>query len=515
MKINQVKAGAALSYLSIILNTIIGLCFTPFMLLRMGQSEYGLYSLAASIVGYLTILDFGFGNAIIRYTAKYRALNQKDKEYNLNGMFLIIFIGIGVITSLIGLILYMNVGSIFSVNMTSHEINKARILILLLIFNLAVSFPLGIFTSIITAYEKFVFIKLLSIVRSIISPCIMIPLLVLGYRSIGMVVATSVLNISVLLINMWFCLSKLRIKIHIGSFDPALLKEIIGYSFFIFLGIIVDKINWSADQFILGAVAGTTTIAIYAVALQINTYYLMFSTSISSVFLPKLTAMITKKVSKNEISDLFIRIGRIQFIVMAYILSTFILIGHDFLIAWAGKNYSQAYIIILILIIPVTVPLTQNLGITILQAENKQKFRSVALISVAILNIAISVILARKYQGIGCAIGTGVGLTIGNIIMMNIYYYRVTKINIPRYWKEIFLMTIPVVISSAFSYFVLHLFNGTGYVNLLLKGTIITVIYIPTAWFFMMKKNERELFGLPIRKAMNYLSLSKRRLYDR
>lgn len=131
------------------------------MLRKMGQSEYGLYSLTASIVGYLTILDFGFGNAIVRYTAKYRALNEKEKEYNLNGMFIVIYTIIGIITAIIGFVLYLNVGNMFSAKMTAYEIERAKILILLLVFNLAVSFPLGIFSSIITAYEEFIFLKLL------------------------------------------------------------------------------------------------------------------------------------------------------------------------------------------------------------------------------------------------------------------------------------------------------------------------------------------------------------------
>ena len=114
MKKNQLKAGAILSYMSLFLSTIISLLYTPFMLLKMGQSEFGLYSLTASVVGYLTILDFGFGNAIVRYTAKHRALNEKEKEYNLNGMFIIIYTIIGIVTAIIGFILYLNVGNMFS-----------------------------------------------------------------------------------------------------------------------------------------------------------------------------------------------------------------------------------------------------------------------------------------------------------------------------------------------------------------------------------------------------------------
>ena len=67
----QRKSGAILSYVSIILATLVQLIYTPFLIRMLGQSEYGLYSLVYSIIGYLTVLDLGFGNAIIVYTAKY------------------------------------------------------------------------------------------------------------------------------------------------------------------------------------------------------------------------------------------------------------------------------------------------------------------------------------------------------------------------------------------------------------------------------------------------------------
>ncbi|OOP73822.1 teichoic acid transporter [Clostridium beijerinckii] len=497
---NQLKAGAILSYISLFLSTIISLLYTPFMLRIMGQSEFGLYSLTSSVVGYLTILDFGFGNAIVRYTAKYRALNEKEKEYNLNGMFIIVYTIIGIITAIAGFILYLNIGNMFSAKMTPSEIEKAKVLTLLLILNLAVSFPLGIFSSIITAYEKFVFSKIINIIRILINPCIMIPLLMLGYKSIGMVVVTTVLNITCLLINMWYCLKKLKVKVYFKNFDFSLLREIIGYSFYIFLNIIVDKINWSADQVILGAVSGTVAVAIYSVASQINGYYLSFSTAISGVFLPKVTAMVTKKASNKELSDLFIKIGRIQYIIMAYILGGFLLVGQNFINIWAGKDYSSAYYITAILIIPVTVPLIQNLGISLLQAQNRQKFRSIAYILVAIINIGLSIPLARIYGGIGCAIGTAIGLIIGNIVLMNIYYYKEIHIDIPQFWKEIFLMTIPATIAFICSLFINSFIEGNGYCYILIRALIFTLIYIPLMWFIGMNKYEKELFSSPLRK---------------
>jgi len=77
------------------------------MLRMMGQSEYGLYSLVASVIAYLTIMDFGFGNAIIRYTAKFRAEGKLQEQYSMFGMFLILYSIIGVIAFLVSCVTCM------------------------------------------------------------------------------------------------------------------------------------------------------------------------------------------------------------------------------------------------------------------------------------------------------------------------------------------------------------------------------------------------------------------------
>ena len=71
MKVNQLKAGAALNYAIIVLHAIIGLVYTPYMLHKLGQSEFGLYSFVSSAIAYLTLMHFGFGNVVVRYMEKY------------------------------------------------------------------------------------------------------------------------------------------------------------------------------------------------------------------------------------------------------------------------------------------------------------------------------------------------------------------------------------------------------------------------------------------------------------
>lgn len=490
---NERKRGAILSYLSIILSTVVQLVYTPLLIRMLGQSEYGLYSLVSSVIGYLTVLDLGFGNAIVVFTAKYRANKEYEKEKKLHGMFLVIFCIIGLIAGLLGLLLYFNVPLLFGKTMTDIELHKAKIMMLILSFNLAVTFPFSIYSSIITAYEKFTFQKVMSILNTLLKPVLMIPLLFLGYKSITMTVVITVVNIIVLLSNYFYCKKKLDINIKFMGFDKKLFKTIFSYSFFIFLGVIVDKVNWSVDQFVLGAVSGTIAVSLYSVASQINSLFVNLSTAVSGVLLPKMSKMIAKKASDKEMTKEFIKVGRLQYLIIFLMASGFILFGKKFIIAWAGKDFVTSYYIAVILILPLCVPLIQNLGISIMQAKNMHKFRSILLALIAIANIFISIPLAKAYGGIGSAIGTALSLIIGNIVILNIYYHKKVGINVIEFWKSIIKMTIPMIIPITAIVFFMHFVTLHGYVNLIVFGGIYTILYCLNCYFLVMNDYEKNI----------------------
>lgn len=502
-KNSQLRIGAILSYISLGLNSFISILYTPIMLRFLGQSEYGLFNLSNSIIGYLGVLDLGLGNAVIRYTAKYRAIDDKEGEKNLHGMFIILYTVLSLITFIIGYIFVSNIEHLFSNSLSSEEISKIKIILSIMIFNLAISFPFGVFGGIINAYEHFVFPKIVAIIRSILNPLVMIPLLFMGYKSIGMTIATTVVNIIFIIINMYYCFKILKIRIKLKKIDFSVFKEISSYSFFIFLNIIVDKIYWSTDQFILGAVSGTVAVAIYSVGSSISTYYMSFSNAISGVFLPKVTRMVTKNGSDEDLSNLFIKSGRIQFIIISFILGGFILVGREFIKVWAGNEYYESFYIALVVMIPLTVPLIQNIGISILQAKNMHKFRSKVYILIAIINIFLSIPLAKIYGGFGAAITTAFSMILGNIIIINIYYYKKMNIDIYLFWKNILSITCPVIISVILSKVLLNYIYLTGYLGIFIKGVIYLIIFFTLVWAFGMNKYEKDLILSPLNKIKN------------
>lgn len=497
MPINQLKAGVVLNYVVIFLNTVVGLLYTPYMLRMMGQSEYGLYSLVASVIAYLTVLDLGFGNAIVRYTAKFRAEKKTEEQYEMFGMFFLLYLVIGIIAFGIGLGLYFNVDTLFGNTMTAVELGRARIMMLLLVANLAFTFPMSIWGSVIQAYEDFVFQKSLNIIRIILNTVVMICLLHFGYKAVAMVVVQTIFNVLTLVINFIYCRRKLNIHIYFSfkHFHWGFLKEVAIYSFWIFLNAIIDRVYWSTGQFVLGAMVGTAAVAVFAIAIQLEGMYMQFSTAISSVFLPKVTAMVATNRSRKEISDLFIRTGRIQYIVLAYILSGFIIFGRQFIELWAGAGYSDAYIISLLFFIPLTVPLIQNLGITILQARNEMKFRSVLYIIIALVSLAMQIVLTRHLGGIGCAMGVSGALVVGQILIMNVYYRRRQDLDIMTFWKEISKMSIiPIVLIFSSMLVIRHFFALDSWGKLILGIAAFSLVYIPLFFRFSMTDDERNLF---------------------
>ncbi|MBR2289903.1 MAG: oligosaccharide flippase family protein [Clostridia bacterium] len=444
---SQIKTGTILVYINMAANTLITLFYTPLMLKLMGQSEYGLYSLVASVIGYLSVLDMGFGNSMIRFISRSKARGEADSEKKINGLFLLLYSIIGVIALLVGIALIFNVENIFKA-LTIEELAKAKVIMGILVFTVAISFPLSIFDSYVTSCEKFKLMKILAILKTLAVPLTMLPLLFLGYKAIAMVIVTSLYTIIFHCVTLYYCFAKLNMKIEftVKNVDKVLLKEIFGYSFFIFLNIVVDNLYAHTDQVILGAVSGTVAVSIYAVALKISTMNKQFSTNISGVFFPRITKTLEEENGDKKVSDIFIKVSRIQLYVLALILCGLILFGKSFINLWVGKDYMDAYYIILLLIVPAIIPLTQNIGISILQAKNMHKFRSVVYLAIAIFNVIVSIPLARVYAGIGAAIGTAIANVLGQIVTMNIYYWKVAKIDIPTYWKRFLSFMTPLLV---------------------------------------------------------------------
>ncbi len=501
MKVNQLRAGTILSYVNLAIGSIIPMIYTPVMLRILGQAEYGLYSLATSVTGYLSLLSFGLGSTIIRYICKYKAEGNKEKVRSTFGLFIMIYSVITAFVIIGGIVLSLCTDTFFSKGLTNEEIGKLKVLIILMAINTGIAFPFSVFSSIITAYERFVFRRLVDIFGTVFGPVSNIILLYLGFGSIGMTMSTLMFNFISLPINIYYCCCKLRITPTFRKPEKGFLKELMGFSVFVFIGTIVDMLFWATDKVILGALAGTTVVAVYNVGATFNNILQQLSQAVSGVIGPKINTMVTLDGdNKKALTDIFIKVGRLQYLILALVVSGFIVFGQAFLFLWAGEAYAESYYIALLTMIPLVIPYIQNTGLSIVVAQNKHQFRSIVYLIIAILNAFSTYLVVPYWGGIGAAVCSCASYLLGQGIIMNTYYKKVTGIDIFLFWKNILKMSIVPVALCLCTLLISSYINFYSWPVFLAGILIYSVLYVVLEWLVSMNDYEKDVIRVPLRK---------------
>ena len=277
----------------------------------------------------------------------------------------------------------------------------------------------------------------------------------------------------------------------------------LGFSEFVFLGTLVDMLFWATDKVILGMLASTTAVAVYNVGGTFNSIVMQLSTSISGVLVPRITGMVITDTPKQEWSNLFIRVGRLQFLIIGLIASGFSVFGRVFIELWAGPDYADAFWVAALTMFPLSIPLIQNTGMSIVVAQNKHQFRTIVYFVIAVANV-ISTYLIVPYMGIiGAALCSCVSYLLGQGIIMNIYYYKVTGLDIPRFWGNILRMAPVPGVMTTVGLFVLKAISLDGWMPFLGGVVVYSASYCLLMYVFAMNDYERDIIRKPLGKILN------------
>ncbi len=502
MAVNQRRAGAALSYLSLIVNAVTTFIYTPLILAFLTTSEYGVYQLIGSIIAYLGVMDMGLSTTLSRFYVEASVKEDKSHVENLLAMAAVIYGVLTVLSVLIGVGFDLLLPTLFGDSFTAGELELAHQMMLLVLANCVVVLPGNYFLAVINANEHFVFARTLRIVRYLLRFAGVIAVLELGQGAIGVLAVQVMLNLVTDVAYIVYYRGKLHVRAKLHYWDKKLLLHIFSFSGYILLNMVFDQIFWKTGQVVLGAVASAAAVGVYGIATQLITSgYMEVSSGVTSVFLPKLTAMSAKTDDMTEINGLFDRIGHIQALLVWGICAGFASIGQEFIYVWAGPEYGEAFWASLILMLGLNVALVQNLGISVLQAKDKQGFRAIVYIVIAVLDLLVSIPVSAEFGVIGCAVTAAVFLFIGAGPIMNWYYHTKIGIDIPGFWHEVLPVIVPALIAAIATWGFSHLVNfEPSYGSILIKCLFFIAVFFMLCWKWFFTDYERGIIRGVLRK---------------
>lgn len=492
---NELKVGLVLSYINLIIGNLIPLMFTPIMLSLLGQNEYGLYKLSSTITGYLGLISMGIGSAVTRYLIKANKEGGQHAEENMFGMFLIIFRIIAFTSICVGLVILYFLPTFYGNSLSTYEMSRMKILVFIMVLNMAISFILSPYISIVTSHEKFIFYHTINIISTCVVPIVNLAILYIGYKSVGM--AVSSLSIIVLTRFMYYVYLKrsLKFKPRYDNMPTSILKEIFIFSFWVFIGNIVGQLYNATDTVMIGAIPSLATVgvAIYSVGNVFNGVIISISTNLTNMLVPKVNKMIFSETNNQELTDLCIRVGRLQGYIVCLIVGGFIVFGRPFIHYYVGDEYRQGYDVALWVMIPHVIPLLQSNCLSVVLARNLHKFRSLTYLIIAILNVIGTWFLLPYYGIIGAACMSGIALILGQWFTMNWYYHKVVGLDMIYFWKKnlpqlllsIILSTLFILSATYIDYYNIQ--------TLIISICVYTILYAISSWFIVFNPYEKHL----------------------
>ena len=492
MEKNQVKFGALLSYLLIIVNSFYGLVIAPFVLGTIGDSEYGVYKTIASMTASVAVLEFGLSGTLQRYLAKYRALKDEKSGYNFSAMCMIQALILILLMGVVGVVLYFMLESMYGESFSVEELHRAKQIFVVLILYVMLHLFENVFFGIITGYNQFIFsnsLKVFALLTKIGLYFIVLPIV---RNSLAIVSISLLIEIITIVVEYLYVKMRLRHRIVLYKWDGAVFKESFIYTGLLFIQSIIIQFNGNIDNMVIGAVIGTTAVTVYSFSIQMFNMYETCATSVSSVVLPSVTKKIYEGATPRELEEYIVKFGRVQWAVLGAALGGFICFGREFFALWLGDGFEDCYPLSLILIVPITFPLIVNVCLAILKAKNLLVFRTIALAYSALLNALLTFIGTRIWGYWAAAAGTAVATVIGSIISLNIYYQIKLKINVFKLYLKILRgTTLCIGVAYGAGLLLNDLIAPTGWFYFAVKAAAFIVVYAAGMFLFGLNKDEK------------------------
>jgi O-antigen/teichoic acid export membrane protein len=313
----------------------------------------------------------------------------------------------------------------------------------------------------------------------------------------------------IILIKLFYIHKTTSIKIDFHYKNKELIKELLGFSVWMTVIGIAQRLLINLAPTLLGIYSGTTAIAIFSIGMLVESYVWTFASALNGLFLPKVAGLTSASSNREEVLQLMIKVGRVQLFVIGLLYIGFCTLGREFIILWMGNDFKGSFLIAILLIFPGFFILTQEIASTLLYVENEIKYKAILYISSSVVSVILSLLLIPKYGALGAAIGIFIALMIFHVIGMNIVYYKIMKINIFYFFKECFLkMAFPLLLSLGLGFLINFYIPASSFIVFLPKAFLIGCLYFGLMWLLGLNDSEKKLITNLVKKGLSFVMVS-------
>lgn len=475
-------------------NIVIGFLLTPYIIACLGTSNYGIWVLVGSVIGYYGVLDLGVRSAVMRYAARYAgAKDHKALNQVVNGA-IAMFCGVGalvVISTFLGsapLAIFFNI--------KAEDFISFKQVMWLLGLSAGLMFPGSVLTVVMMAHERFVITNIAKIIADIIRGCLTFLVLYQGGTLVHVSWVYLGLSVCEILVNVF--LIKVYFK-HV-SFSLKLIKKkvvlgLLNFGFFAFIGRFGELLRLKLDTAVIGRFLNIELVGVYGLASFLLSYMFRLVVASVGVTQPRLSSL-AGRVDNKALSQVVMKYSIITANLAACFVLVAILLGRDFIKLFVPENFKDpngAALVLIILLVGLIPDLMTKVSINALQAVKKHRFYAYQTIIEGIANLILSIMLVVPFGIYGVALGTAIPALVTKLIIQPIYCCRILQISWGQYMFNVLVKPLLVVGSIVLWYNSNINFTAKTYPPLFLKGAVIFLLYSIIAYMFCLDEESRQL----------------------
>lgn len=422
------------NWIALVILGLISFVMTPFMIHRLGDFEFGVYTLAFSVVGYTELLELGIRNTLQRFVGRLSGMNDSESRNSVFSTAMILTISIGAFIVILTIASSRVLPLFFK--FSAMQNNQFAWLVVLFGLNVGFGLPATLLGAYLTGLQRFDLQNALAIIRQGLRALFIVTVLLRGYGVVAVGGATLAAALLCLPIN-WWMIRAIDPGVRF-SIRPVNLKtggELLGFSFWTLLNNAGQFLRDSTDSIVIGRVLGASLITPFSVASRLVDYFRPIIIGMVSPLLPRVSELDGQE-RHQDIRQLFLRMTRLSALASLSIGSMLVLHGRTFLLLWVGQRYVSSYPILVLLTVGGVASLAQFGSLHLLIALGRHRVYGLWTIGEGLANLILSIIWAHRYGIVGVALGTAVPLLFVKLTLQPWYVTRVLGISLGEYVKK-------------------------------------------------------------------------------